>query len=303
MSERYIQLQISLFKNALFKSMPMTYRHVFFTIATNMAWQKELLNDHGVMVEIEPGDFMNTYRGLADLCDEDDIDARLVQRAVERLVLLKFISIRVINRKTVFKVLLGVNVKKTVQDSVQDSVQHFIVHNECERQNQIFDVQDSVQENVSQRYTKQNIKTCLDKKEQQQAVAVFSSLDKISDEEVPPEEKQWLSKKYNEQIVKDAVLVVTAEGFSPQVNLLKSLRAACKGQWKPNPPKIDRIKTNKEKAKNLKDQYKGIYTIEVLDKHLEIIKGGNSPPITVPYDLSINDFLNKIKIYYTHKKP
>ena len=301
-SERYIQLHTSLFSNKLFKSLPLTYRHVFLVIASNMAWQKEMMNDHGVMVPVYPGEFMTTFRKLEVLCDEDQIDTRLLQRAVEKLELIGLISREIRNTKTIFRVIGGVNVKKTLQDSPQDSPQEFVADNNRERQNENIEVQDSPQDSPQDRHTKQNVKTCLDKKEQQQAVAVFPSLNKISDEEVPLEEKQYLSRKYTEQVIKDAVGAVTAEGFSPQVNLLKSLRAACKHQWKPNPTKIDRVKTNKEKAKHLKEQYKGIYTIEVLDKHLEIIRGGNSQPLTFEYDLPVDVFLNKIKIYYTHKK-
>ncbi len=92
-----------------------------------------------------------------------------------------------------------------------------------------------------------------DTKEQQQQeilpaapVVVFSCLEKFSDEEIPREVKEKITADYaGKQLrVFDAVEVVRNPTFKPEVSLLKSLRAAIKGNWKPTPTNPQLLKEN-----------------------------------------------------------
>lgn len=143
-----------------------------------------------------------------------------------------------------------------------------------------------------------------EKKEQQQqaapAAAVFSCFAKIPNSQVSQVEKIKICASYAEPIVNDAVASVTQEGFIPQDSLLKSLRAACKDQWKPTATKQDNIAINRTQAQHLKAKYNGLYTIEVNCKELEIIKGVNGISEVLAYDISPENFKNKIEYLYKH---
>lgn len=151
----YIEIEKDLFTNPLYKSLPFTYRHVFMTIICHAAFKETKFDDHNVIVNVQPGQFLTTYRKLAKLCDEDEIDARIVQRAIDKLIVIGFIKKEVAHRKTLFTILGGVNFKKCqkpVQETVQETVQEKRVHIKPEQQNRKVAVQDSGQESVQSRY-------------------------------------------------------------------------------------------------------------------------------------------------------
>lgn len=139
--------------------------------------------------------------------------------------------------------------------------------------------------NHEQERTRKNNK----EKEQQPAV-VFSCLIPL---EIPESEKQRISKQYSlkENIVIDAVGVVTHPNFEPEVSLLKSLNAALKGEWKRRDA-IDDTLQNKEFSRtleNINHPYKFIAALE----GLEIIIGSQTKFIN--YKKSTDIFLKEVE--------
>lgn len=78
----YIKYTRSLHTNPIFKSMSFQYRHIYLTILVNMAYKPIQLNDHGVLINLKPGQFMTTVRELVKLCDEKSIKKGTVERAL-----------------------------------------------------------------------------------------------------------------------------------------------------------------------------------------------------------------------------
>ena len=109
----------------------------------------------------------------------------------------------------------------------------------------------------------------------QQTGVVFSCLEKIQDSSITQKHKIEITAKYSaeEQIVIDAVETITCIDFHPSGSMLQSLRAACKGKWKPNPKPIDFFERNKSIAKKLEKIGHQFYQFVANEKYLEIIKG------------------------------
>lgn len=77
------------------------------------------------------------------------------------------------------------------------------------------------------------------------AVVVFSCLENLNEPSVKPKDKERISKTYPEEVVKNAIAAV--KQVKPQISFLKTLNAACKEAWKPNPE--SNTKSNQRFAK------------------------------------------------------
>jgi len=138
--------------------------------------------------------------------------------------------------------------------------------------------------------TKQTEETEYTEEQQRQAVVVFPVLETLRDSSIHRKHREEISYKYTEEVVKNAVAAITEEGFIPEHSLLKSLRAACKGGWK---PKIGNdAEKNRKLAKKLEGSRKG-YTFEALDKYIEIVKGMKSECIV--YAMPYEKFYNQLE--------
>lgn len=100
----FIKYTRSLHTNPVYKSLSFEYRHIFMTILVHMAFKPIQLNDHGVLIDLKPGQFMTTIRGLAKLCDEKEIDAPKVQRALTMFENVGFSIQETIHRKTIITI-------------------------------------------------------------------------------------------------------------------------------------------------------------------------------------------------------
>jgi len=127
-------------------------------------------------------------------------------------------------------------------------------------------------------------------------VAVFSCLEKINDPSVKQADKVSITRKYHdkEQIVIDAVAIVTASDFVPEETILKALWGMCKIQAKPKEPKENVVQKNREYAKKAKEKYKGPYGFEKLNSGFEIMKGVNAASEIIKWDESHENFKNKV---------
>lgn len=79
----YIKYTRDLHHNEAFKSLSFEYRHIYLTILVHMAFEPIELNDHGVLIQLQPGQYMTTIRRLTELCDEKVISKGKVERALK----------------------------------------------------------------------------------------------------------------------------------------------------------------------------------------------------------------------------
>lgn len=112
----FVQIQRELLRHPSFVSAPPSYRCVLLTIIDHACYAPCKQDDHGVLIQLQPGQFMCTIRGLAEL-------ANVGKKDVEH-ALVKFISGRILgqhvgHRKSIYTILWGVNYKKLGQEMGQ----------------------------------------------------------------------------------------------------------------------------------------------------------------------------------------
>lgn len=274
MQEGYVQLQKALLKDQAFVSLPPSYRCVMWTILAYCCYKECSMDDHGQTVYLKAGEFLCTYRYLAELSNVGKKDA---ENGVNRLIELGFLGQRVGHRKSIFRVLWGVNFYEGGTRSGPSWRQDGDTNNNNNKETPV----------VSVRKQQQEADACV----------VFPILETIKDSSIHRKHREEISFKYSEDVVINAVASITEEGFVPEHSLLKSLRAACKGEWK---PKIGNdVEKNRKLAKKLEGKRKN-YIFEALDKYLEIIIGMRSECIAykMPYDKFYSEIetVGKIKI-------
>lgn len=145
----YIEIEREFLKSPLYKSLPLTYQHVLLTIFCHASFKETKFDDHNVVVNVQAGQLLTTYRHLADLCDKDEIDRRIVERALLKFEAIGFIKKEVAHRKTLLTILCGVNFKKcekSGQETGQETGQEKRVHIKPEQQNRKVAGQRTVQE-------------------------------------------------------------------------------------------------------------------------------------------------------------
>lgn len=147
---------------------------------------------------------------------------------------------------------------------------------------------------VTQSYNKEPINKNPYKEEQQQAVAVFSCLEKISENEVSRDEKIKITKKYqdSEQTVIDAVNSVLAEGFEPRETLLKSLRAALRDGWKSTAAQPQDTEQNRKLAQSVDMKTINLNSFMASREGLEICRGHIVEMVS--YAMPKEKFLNEV---------
>lgn len=85
MSNGFIKLPRSLLTSPEWLDLSYEYRHIFMTILVHMAYKPITQNNHGIMMDLQVGELMTTYRNLAKLCHDPKIDRNMVDRALKRL--------------------------------------------------------------------------------------------------------------------------------------------------------------------------------------------------------------------------
>lgn len=268
MSQGYFQVYRDLTRHPSVIALPPSYRCVLWTILDYCCYLPCTQDDHGVLINLKPGQFMCTIRHLAELSNVGRKDA---ENAIKKLIDIKILGQHLGQRKSIFTVLWGLELNNDGTTSGTSL-------------GQVWDIKE--QRNKERRQ----------KKQQQQATAsavVFSCLLTLADESITQKNKEDLTKAYHdkEQIVIDAVKAVTVPGFVPKNTMLQSLRAACKGKWCAGQT-ADDSKLNKALAIKLEGK-RNKYQFEALSKDLEIVKGPKSE--CVKYKMSHQKFRSEVE--------
>ncbi len=100
----FVQIFRDLLRDPSVTSLPPSYRCVLFTLLDYACFSICKQDDHGVLIDLLPGQFMCTIRGLADLANVGKNDA---ERALSKFVDLKIVRQEVRHKKTIVTILWG----------------------------------------------------------------------------------------------------------------------------------------------------------------------------------------------------
>jgi len=99
----YIKIPRSLLFDPLWNSLSLLEQHIFLVILANTCYRPQKYNDHGVILDLEPGQFCTTYRELADLCKKKTTKDH-VDRAIKKFALYHFLRQEVRHIKSVLTI-------------------------------------------------------------------------------------------------------------------------------------------------------------------------------------------------------
>lgn len=102
MSKGYLRIPRSLLEHSFVRSCPDACFRLLITILENMAYEPCLQDDHGVSIQLQPGEMICTYRQLADLTG---IKKTTVERYVSSFFNVKILGHKVGHVKTIISVL------------------------------------------------------------------------------------------------------------------------------------------------------------------------------------------------------
>ncbi len=122
MCNNYIKYSRDLHNHPVFKSFSYDYRHIFLTILINAAFKPISLNDHGVIIDLQPGQLMTTIRDLVRLCDEPTIDRSKVARALSMFEKCQFSRQETRHKKTIITITLS-NVYEKQKNEIETTIE------------------------------------------------------------------------------------------------------------------------------------------------------------------------------------
>lgn len=106
----FIQLPRSLFHDPLWIGLTTRERHVFEILLIHVVFSKYEMDDHGVLIKINPGQYLTTERDFANLCNEfkpkdmKKIERNFVARTWSKLNYIAFLSQKVSHKKTLLTI-------------------------------------------------------------------------------------------------------------------------------------------------------------------------------------------------------
>ncbi len=106
----YIQIYRDLFIQPCVVSLPPSYRCVLTALVFNACYAPCQQDDHGVLIDLFPGQFMCTIRHLAEISNVGRKDA---EHALEKFIKLKIVGQEVGHRKSIFTILWGIKFNKS----------------------------------------------------------------------------------------------------------------------------------------------------------------------------------------------
>ncbi len=264
----FIQIYRDLLSHPSVVSSPPSYRCVLYTLLQYVCFAPCQQDDHGVLIDLKPGQFMCSIRHLAELAN---VGRKDVEHALDKFARFQIVGQEVRHRKSIFTILWGIKFDEGGTTSGT-------------KVGQVRDIKEDIVVVSSSMYLKEQ-------QQQSEAPTIFECLKKI---DILQKDKEKITKKYllNEKIVEDALECILHPNFVPEVSFLKSLYAACKGEWKPQPNNTQDVKKNYAFAKKL-EILEHAYKFEALKDGLQIIMGSKS--ILISYKKPHQTFVNEVK--------
>jgi hypothetical protein len=112
----FVQIFRDLLRDPSITSLPPSYRCVLFTLLDYACYSPCKQDDHGILIDLLPCQFMCTIRGLSDLANVGKNDA---ERALSKFVDLKIVRREVRHKKTIVTILWGL--KQTYTETTSET--------------------------------------------------------------------------------------------------------------------------------------------------------------------------------------
>lgn len=103
-SKGFISLPRAFLQDQNWKSLSLIEEKIFMTIYENCAWQSLDLDDHGVLIHLEPLQILTTYRELEALCNKPGCNKDKIDRTISRFCLIGFLRQEVRHRKSILTI-------------------------------------------------------------------------------------------------------------------------------------------------------------------------------------------------------
>lgn len=100
--DAFLKLPRSLLSCQIFKSLPTSYKWVIICMYELAAYTTTTLDDHGILVTLQPGQLMITHRQLANYAG---VDKNIVSRALEKTAFMQKVTLEVRHTKTIITLL------------------------------------------------------------------------------------------------------------------------------------------------------------------------------------------------------
>ncbi len=97
----FVKLPRALLSDKSFIKAPLSYKWVLITIFQHMAWKPEPMDDHGVSISVEIGQFLCTERRLAELAG---VTKNEVHRAIKRFSKNNYVNQTIPYKKTLYTI-------------------------------------------------------------------------------------------------------------------------------------------------------------------------------------------------------
>lgn len=101
----FVQIYRDLLKDPSIVSLPPSYRCVLTTLLAYACYAPCKVDDHGIAIELQPGQFMCSIRHLAELANVGRKDA---EHAISKFITLKILGQKVGHKKSIFTILWGI---------------------------------------------------------------------------------------------------------------------------------------------------------------------------------------------------
>ncbi len=103
-SAGYFCLPRELTRGILWQELDLIERHIFLTIYDYCVFETKKMNDHGVIIELQPLQFLTTYRDLLELCNLKEISKGKLERSLSKFFLIGFSRQEVRHVKTLITI-------------------------------------------------------------------------------------------------------------------------------------------------------------------------------------------------------
>jgi len=103
MNDGYIRIPRSLLNNPLWLDLPPAYKEVFLVILNHVVFKKKMFDDHGHLIELQPGQYCGSYDEILALAGKY-ISRNEIERAIKKLFLYQFVSQEVRYKKSIITI-------------------------------------------------------------------------------------------------------------------------------------------------------------------------------------------------------
>lgn len=101
----FFSIPRSLTQDPLFYKLSLKHQKIFLTIIEHAIYKAQKLDDFGVIIELQPGQVLTTFRQIVEWCNCKEISKNDVERCVKKLIQLRFLGQEVRHKKSILTVL------------------------------------------------------------------------------------------------------------------------------------------------------------------------------------------------------